>query len=80
MTEKTSSKVVIDRVEGDLAVIVLFDDDSVKFNLPVKHLPEGVKEGDHLQMTFSVDKESRQSAKQKVADLLSELTGKKDKE
>lgn len=78
MKEKTSSKVVIDRIEGDLAVIVLFDDDSVKFNFPVSHLPEGVKEGDHLQMTFSVDKESRQSAKQKVADLLSELTGKKD--
>lgn len=79
MTDKTSSKVVIDRVEGDIAVIVLFDDDSVKFNLSVKHLPAGVKEGDHLQMTFSVDKESRQSAKQKVADLLSELKGDKDK-
>ena len=78
MTDKTSSKVVIDRVEGDLAVIVLSDDDSVQFNLPVKHLPEGVKEGDHLQMTFSVDKESRQAQKQKVADLLKELTGKKD--
>ena len=78
MTEKTSSKVVIDRIEGDLAVIVMFDDDSVQFNFPVAHLPEGLKEGDHLQMTFSVDKESRQSQKQKVADLLSELTGKKD--
>lgn len=78
MTEKISSKVVIDRVEGDMAVVVLFDDDSVKFNLPVKHLPEGVKDGDHLQMTFSVDKESRESQKKKVADLLSELTGNKD--
>lgn len=78
MTEKTSSKVVVDRVEGDLAVIVLFDDDSVQFNLPVKHLPEGVKEGDHLQMTFSVDKESREAQKQKVSDLLKELTGNKD--
>lgn len=78
MTEKTSSKVVVDRVEGDLAVIVMFDDDSVQFNLPVAHLPEGVKDGDHLQMTFSVDKESRQAQKQKVADLLSELTGNKD--
>lgn len=78
MTEKTSSKVVIDRVEGDLAVIMLYDDDSVQFNLPLKNLPEGVHDGDHLQMTFSVDKESRQSQKKKVADLLSELTGKKD--
>ena len=78
MTEKASSKVVIDRVEGDLAVIALFDDDSVHFNLPVKYLPEGVKEGDHLHMAFTVDKESRQSQKQKVADLLKELTDKKD--
>ncbi|MGA9770575.1 MAG: DUF3006 domain-containing protein [Blastocatellia bacterium] len=78
MTEKTSSKVVIDRMEDDLAVIVMFDDDSVQFNLPVKYLPETVKEGDHLQMNFSADKESRQSQKQKVADLLKELTDKKD--
>ena len=78
MTEKTSWKVFIDRIEGDLAVIVFQDDDSVKFNLPVKYLPEGAKDGDHLQVAFVRDKESRESAKKKVADLLAELTGKKD--
>ena len=78
MTEKVSSKIVIDRIEDDLAIVVLYDDDSVKFNLPIKYLPDGAKEGDHLQMTFDMDKESRESAKKKVADLLAELTGKKN--
>lgn len=78
MSDKTTLKVVVDRLEGDLAVIVLDDDDSVKFNLPVKYLPEGTRDGDHLQITFAVDRQSREAQKQKVADLLKSLTEKKD--
>ena len=77
MTEKTSIKVVIDRIEGDLAVIVLYDDDRVKFNLPVKYLPEGVRDGDHLRLGFDVDKQSRGVVKKRVEDLLKDLTKEK---
>ena len=77
MTEKTSIKVVIDRIEGDLAVIVLYDDDRVKFNLPVRYLPERVRDGDHLRLSFDVDKRSRESEKMKVDDLLKDLTKEK---
>ena len=73
---KSSIKAFIDRVEGDLAVIVLYDDDNVKFNLPLKCLPENVSEGDHLQMTFAVDKETREAEKQKIDLLLNKLKNK----
>ena len=78
MKKGPSTKVVIDRVEDKLAVVVIYEDDSVKFNLPVDYLPEGVKEGDHLEMSFKVDKESREAQKKRVGDLLKELTEKKE--
>ena len=78
MKKVSSTKVVIDRIEGEHAVVVDFDDDSVKFNLPVDYLPKGVKEGDHLQMSFKVEEESREAQKKRVQDLLKELTEKKE--
>ncbi|MBI3948875.1 MAG: DUF3006 domain-containing protein [Acidobacteria bacterium] len=72
-------KVVIDRIEGDLAVLVLYDDDRVKFNLPLQYLPKGVRGGDHLRMSFTVDEESREAEKQKIEELYEELLGKKPK-
>jgi hypothetical protein len=72
---KSSIKVFIDRVEGDLAVIVLYDDDKVKFKLPLKYLPDSSGEGDHFRLTFAVDKESREAEKQKIDELLNKLKG-----
>jgi hypothetical protein len=68
-----STKIVVDRIEGDLAVLVLYEDDRVKFNLPLGYLPDGVREGDHLQMSFAEDESSRQSEKKRIDDLLKEL-------
>ncbi|HLF84425.1 MAG TPA: DUF3006 domain-containing protein [Blastocatellia bacterium] len=68
-----STKVVVDRIEGDLAVLVLYEDDRVKFNLPLPYLPEGVTEGDHLQMSFNEDESSRQSETNRIDDLLKDL-------
>jgi Protein of unknown function (DUF3006) len=76
MKSSASNKVVIDRTEGDLAVVVLFDDDRVRFNLPSRYLPDGVKEGDHLQMSFTEDEASRHSEQKRVDDLLKELKNK----
>lgn len=70
MKSAGSTKVVVDRIEGDLAVLVLYEDDRVKFNLPLQHLPEGVREGDHLQMGFAQDEESCESERRRVEDLL----------
>jgi hypothetical protein len=73
MKGESSTKVVIDRIEGDLAVLALYEDDRVKFNFPLHYLPEGVREGDHLQMGFAQDEQSRESERKKVEDLLKEL-------
>ena len=66
---------IIDRIEGDLAVLVLYDDERVKFNLPVRYLPEGARDGDHLQMSFVKDELSRETEKKRIDDLLEELKG-----
>jgi len=71
-----SSKVIIDRIEGDLAVLVLYDDDGVKFNMPVALLPGGAKDGDHLEMSFVTDNAGRESEKKRIDNLLAELKGK----
>jgi len=76
MKSGASTKVVIDRIEGDLAVLVVYDDDRVKFNLPLRFLPEGVREGDHLQLNFTADDESRQIETKRIGDLLTDLKGK----
>ena len=73
MKPGASTRVVVDRIEGDLAVLVLYDDDRVKFNLPLRYLPEGVREGDHLRISFGEDEASRVSEEKRIDDLLSEL-------
>jgi len=70
---ESSTKIVIDRIEGDLAVLALYEDDRVKFNFPLQYLPEGVREGDDLQMTCAQDEQSRESEQKRVEDLLKEL-------
>ena len=76
MKSASPARVIIDRIEGDLAVLVLYDDDQVKFNMPVRLLPEGAREGDHLLMTFAEDKGSREAETKRISDLLGELTRK----
>jgi hypothetical protein len=74
-TENPKWKVVVDRIEDEIATLVLYDDDSVQFNLPAKYLPEGSKDGDQFQVTFKKDKVGRGAEKQKADDLLKDLLG-----
>jgi hypothetical protein len=76
MKSASPLRVVIDRIEGDLAVLVLYEDDRVKFNMPLRLLPEGAREGDHLLMTFAQDNASRESEKRRIGNLLHELKNK----
>lgn len=76
MKSASPARVIIDRIEGDLAVLVLYEDDKVRFNFPLRLLPEGAREGDHLVMTFVEDNASRASEKKRIGNLLDELKGK----
>jgi hypothetical protein len=76
MRRSSSARVVIDRIEGDLAVLVLYRDDRVKFNFPKTLLPQGAREGDHLMLTLKLDESSREEERKKIEELLRELTQK----
>jgi hypothetical protein len=74
MKKESDFKVEVDRVEDGVAVLVMSDDDTVKLNLPVKYLPKGARDGDHLQVSFKMDEKGRKEQKSRVSDLLKELT------
>lgn len=59
----------LDRFEGDLAVLYL-GDDMKKVNFPKKYLPEGVSDGDYLQLDIAYDEEATKQAEQEALDLL----------
>lgn len=77
-TDNHNLKIVIDRIEDEVATLVLYDDDSVHFNLPTEYLPDEAKDGDHFQLIFKKDEESRDAEKKKAEDLLKELLGQSD--
>ena len=66
-------KALIDRIEGELAVIVASDDDRVRFNLPIRYLPEGVRDGDHLDIVFGIDEDGREAELKRVESLQKSL-------
>ena len=74
---KKSVSMIVDRIEDDRAALVLSDDDEVKVNLPAKLLPDGVKSGDHLEVTFKIDRARTAEVGAQVEDLLEKLKRKK---
>ena len=71
-------KVIVDRIEDSIAVLVVADNDGVSFNIPLAYLPAGVKAGDHLDVAFKIDKKSREDAERRTKDLLDQLTKNSD--
>ena len=50
----------IDRIEEDVAVILLNDGD-YQLNFPAELLPEDMGEGDYINLSLSQDKEKKQA-------------------
>ena len=73
MSRESVLKIVVDRIEGDTAVLGLYDRETVRFNLPVECLPEGTRGGDHLRAVFTQDIESREAERKRAEELLREL-------
>ncbi len=65
-------KAIVDRIEGEWAVLLVRDDEKVRFNLPVVFLA-GTREGDHVTMTITVDAASTDEARQQASDLIGKL-------
>jgi hypothetical protein len=62
----------LDRIEENIAVLYLDEDESYKIDLPLKFLPANVKEGVALKLTIDIDKNSEKTGKE-VEDLRKSL-------
>jgi nucleotide-binding universal stress UspA family protein len=61
------TRAVVDRVEdGELAVVLVGDEENFSIDLPVSMLPEGAEAGSHLRITVSLDEDSRRAADERV--------------
>lgn len=69
----TKLSAVVDRIESGLAVIVLSDDDEIQFDIPLKYLPVGTKEGDHLTLAFEPNPAGAEAARKRIAEMKKEL-------
>ncbi|MDQ0299617.1 hypothetical protein J2S78_002037 [Salibacterium salarium] len=73
-------KYTVDRFEGELAVLLLSDDETIQKDVPRDQLPGGLKEGDVLEIQFKEDnkvekavvKEIETESKKEIAKLLLE--------
>ena len=62
----------VDRIEGELAVLLLRGDEKVKFNFPVVFLA-GINEGDLVNITITKDAAATDEAKERVMSLIETL-------
>ncbi|MBA3715350.1 MAG: DUF3006 domain-containing protein [Pyrinomonadaceae bacterium] len=68
---------VIDRIEdNEMAVVLVGDDEGISIDVPASLLPKGASDGDHLTITFTLDKESRAEAEDRVKAIQERLTKK----
>lgn len=65
-------KAVIDRFEGNKAVLLLGNEEQ-QASWPRDMLPPGVKSGDYLTFTVSFDKATTEEAHQEASDLLKKI-------
>ena len=73
-TPSRQIRAVIDRIEDNrMAVLVIVDDQKTQVDVPLALLPEGASDGDHLRLTFSLDKASRDEAEERVKKLQDKL-------
>ena len=63
----------VDSVEDGVARILLGEDESVVVTVPVAWLPEGVREGQVLRVTWEADEDGTEDAKKAVEDLYAQL-------
>jgi hypothetical protein len=70
-------KVSIDRIDEGVAVLVMQDDPSGIFRVPVSLLPPGCREGDVLTLTLEADPGETAAAKERVIGLIDKLKKKK---
>jgi len=70
-------KAVIDRIEGELAVVLMGETGEFKLNLPLSLLPEGCGEGDVLKISIERDPAATEQGKEQVSGRIEKLKKKR---
>ena len=70
-------KAIIDRIEGNTAVLISLDDEAARINLPVSLLPPGYREGDILMIEIERDTSGTRKAKERVSGRIERLNNRK---
>lgn len=68
--------VSLDRVEEGLAVLLLREDESVRFTIPRSLLPPDAREGDTLEIVIRRDVAATEEARRRVAERIARLRAK----
>ncbi len=68
-------KAVIDRIENDLAIL-LVGDQEIQVDIPVSLLPDGAKEGSWLTIDMKLDLDAEQQQRKKISGMLERLKNK----
>ncbi len=63
---------VVDRISDGIAVL-LFEKDDYQVNLPVDFLPENIREGDWIDIDFSINKKLTEERYRKNRELLEKI-------
>ncbi len=63
---------VVDRLEA----VLLFGDEEIKVDFPLALLPQGVKKGSWLSISFELDLKGEQKQREKIEGLLEKLKNK----
>ncbi|KAF0133134.1 MAG: hypothetical protein FD145_1438 [Candidatus Saganbacteria bacterium] len=71
MKKEIKIKAIIDRIEGDKAILLFGEDDSAEF--PIGLLPQGAKESDILTIKINLKDKDTEKAKQKAAEMIKKL-------
>jgi hypothetical protein len=66
-------KVTLDRIEDDIAVLLVRDEEKIKINIPLFLLPPESREGDILDITVTINVQETEDTKERVSSLLERL-------
>jgi hypothetical protein len=69
---KNVTRAYLDRIEGNIAVLYLGEDEADKVDIPLQYLPKDVKEGDAFSIAITKDKSNLKVGKE-VEDLRKKL-------
>lgn len=68
-----SFKVTLDRIEENIAVLLVRDEETIKIDIPLCLLPPESREGDILDFAITRDVKETEAAKERVTSLLEKL-------